>query len=129
MASPGSPHTIRNPAQKIQATSSCQENGHTFRGPQCTAWVECHNGILTVKHCTGGLVWNEVIQACDWKLNVPSCAGVVFTRRAEGSPSVNPHMIQEPQSENQSLNSFIFLISMIFIPHIVQICHQPVSLS
>lgn len=92
----GSPSTRApgHPNRDFRAKSRCKEEGQAFPGPQCTAVVRCAKGYYSVKHCTGGLVWNNEQGSCDLPSRVPKCSTVVLTPKYEGSchgpPSTPP---------------------------------------
>ena len=44
--------------------NTCSKEGFSTNGPQCTIGLVCRHGRLEMKHCTGGLIWNNEMAAC-----------------------------------------------------------------
>ncbi|XP_076042458.1 putative chitinase 10 isoform X2 [Oratosquilla oratoria] len=75
----------------------CRE-GQILQGPQCTTYIVCSAGKLTVQQCSGGLVWNHEAKHCDWIYNVPRCASVVRTPFSAATREPVPEIQPETSS-------------------------------
>ncbi|XP_063433373.1 mucin-2-like isoform X3 [Mytilus trossulus] len=65
---------------------TCDHNGQLIRHPKdCHKFYECAYSIPRELTCPANLAWNDVIQTCDFKGNVPFCKQV----ESNNDPSVN----------------------------------------
>merc|ERR1712136_226840 len=69
---PTSPRT--SPTTKIPTTvADCATDGYFPVVGDCSRFFICHNGMRYDQRCVDGLVYNPIMEICDWPANVPSC--------------------------------------------------------
>ena len=62
---------------KGQCFTGCNYEGTLYRHPaNCNRFMQCSNGYEWILTCPMGLVFNDIIQACDYVENVPECTSM-----------------------------------------------------
>ena len=59
-----------------------------YRHPaECNMYLQCSNGYEYIFTCPIDLVFNEILQVCDYVENVPECNGEITTTTATTTTS------------------------------------------
>merc|ERR1712136_43499 len=68
------PTTVPTRTTKIPTTvADCATDGYFPVVGDCSRFFICHNGMRYDQRCVDGLVYNPIMEICDWPANVPSC--------------------------------------------------------
>ena len=54
---------------------------------ECNMYLQCSNGYEYIFECPENLVFNEILQVCDYVENVPECNGEITTTTATTTTS------------------------------------------